>query len=51
MKKVLKIIGIILLVFVGYAFLGFLDDFLSFRKKNNEGLTTFQKLFLHCHKV
>ena len=39
-------LGIILLVFVGYAFLGFLDDFLSFRKKNNEGLTTFQKLFL-----
>ena len=39
-------LGIILLVFVGYAFLGFLDDFLSFKKKNNEGLTTFQKLFL-----
>ena len=39
-------LGIILLVFLGYAFLGFLDDFLSFRKKNNEGLTTFQKLFL-----
>jgi len=39
-------LGIILLVFVGYAFLGFLDDFLSYRKKNNEGLTTFQKLFL-----
>ena len=39
-------LGIILLVFVGYAILGFLDDFLSFRKKNNEGLTTFQKLFL-----
>ena len=38
--------GINLLVFVGYAFLGFLDDFLSFKKKNNEGLTTFQKLFL-----
>ena len=39
-------LGIILLVFVGYAILGFLDDFLSFRKKNIEGLTTFQKLFL-----
>ncbi|MBQ7105863.1 MAG: phospho-N-acetylmuramoyl-pentapeptide-transferase [Bacilli bacterium] len=39
-------LGIILLVFIGYAFLGFLDDFLSFKKKNNEGLTTFQKLFL-----
>jgi len=38
-------LGIILLVFVGYAILGFLDDFLSFKKKNNEGLTTFQKLF------
>ena len=39
-------LGIILLVFIGYAVLGFLDDFLSFKKKNNEGLTTFQKLVL-----
>ena len=39
-------LGIILLVFIGYAVLGFLDDFLSFKKKNNEGLTTFQKLGL-----
>lgn len=37
---------IILFVFVSYAFIGFLDDFLSIRKKNNEGLTTYQKLFL-----
>lgn len=37
---------IILLVFSGYSFIGFLDDFLSIRKKNNEGLTTYQKLFL-----
>ena len=27
---------IILLVFVGYSFIGFLDDFLSIKKKNNE---------------
>lgn len=39
-------LGIVLLVFIGYAFIGFLDDFLSIRKKNNEGLTTYQKLFM-----
>ena len=37
---------ILLFVFIGYAFIGFLDDFLSIKKKNNEGLTTYQKLFL-----
>ena len=39
-------LGIVLLVFIGYAFIGFLDDFLSIKKHNNEGLTTYQKLFL-----
>lgn len=39
-------LGIILLVFFGYALIGFLDDYLSLKKKGNEGLTTFQKLFL-----
>lgn len=37
---------IILLVFFGYAFIGFLDDYLSLKRHDNEGLTTFQKLFL-----
>lgn len=37
---------IVLLVFIGYAIIGFLDDFLSIRKKNNEGLSTYKKLFL-----
>ena len=37
---------IILLVFLGYALIGFLDDYLSVKKKNNIGLTTIQKLFL-----
>lgn len=37
---------IILFVFTGYSFIGFLDDFLSIKKKNNEGLTKYQKLFL-----
>lgn len=37
---------IILFVFTGYSIIGFLDDFLSIKKKNNEGLTTYQKLFL-----
>ena len=36
-------LGIVLFVFIAYAVLGFLDDFLSIRKKNNEGLTTPQK--------
>ena len=39
-------LGIVLLVFIGYTFIGFLDDFLSIRKGNNEGLTTYQKLFM-----
>ena len=37
---------IILLVFFGYALIGFLDDYLSIKRKDNEGLTSFQKLFL-----
>lgn len=37
---------IVLLVFIGYAIIGFLDDFLSIKKKNNEGLSTYKKLFL-----
>ena len=39
-------LGIVLLVFIGYACIGFLDDFLSIRKGNNEGLTAYQKLFM-----
>lgn len=39
-------LGIVLLVFLGYATIGFLDDYLSIKKKNNEGLTTYQKLFM-----
>ena len=36
---------IIMIVFVGYAFLGFLDDYLIIKRGNNEGLTQTQKLF------
>ena len=36
---------IILIVFVSYGLLGFIDDFLSIKKRTNEGLTVFQKLF------
>lgn len=36
---------IVLFVFIAYAFLGFLDDFLKIRRKQNEGLTEMQKLF------
>ena len=39
-------LGIVLLVFIGYACIGFLDDFLSIRKGNNEGLSAYQKLFM-----
>lgn len=39
-------LGIVLLVFIGYAIIGFLDDYLSIKKHNNEGLTTYQKLLL-----
>lgn len=35
---------IILIVFIGYAFLGFLDDYLIIKRGNNQGLTQFQKL-------
>ena len=34
------------MTFVGYACIGFLDDFLSIKKGDNEGLTTYQKLFM-----
>ncbi|MDD4027618.1 MAG: phospho-N-acetylmuramoyl-pentapeptide-transferase, partial [Bacilli bacterium] len=37
---------IILFVFLSYALIGFIDDYLSIKKKNNEGLTTIQKLLL-----
>lgn len=36
---------IILFVFVSYSILGFLDDFLIIKRKNNNGLTEIQKLF------
>lgn len=39
---------IVLLVFLGYGFLGFLDDYLSIKRSKNEGLSTFQKLFIQC---
>lgn len=35
---------IVIFVFVAYALLGFLDDYLSIKRKNNEGLTEIQKL-------
>ena len=35
---------IILFVFIAYTFLGFLDDFMKIKKKQNEGLTDVQKL-------
>ena len=39
-------LGIVLLVFIGYACIGFLDDFLSVRKGDNEGLSVYQKLIM-----
>lgn len=37
-------LGIVLFVFLSYALLGFIDDFLIIRRENNVGLTEFQKL-------
>ena len=37
-------LAIILFVFLSYALLGFIDDFLIIKRKNNIGLTEFQKL-------
>ncbi len=37
---------IVLFVFVSYAFIGFLDDYLSHKKGENEGLTTMQKFLM-----
>ncbi len=37
-------LGIVLVVFIGYAVIGFLDDYLSIKRRNNEGLTEVQKL-------
>jgi len=37
---------IVLLVFISYAFIGFLDDFLSLKRGKNEGLTSIQKLLM-----
>lgn len=36
---------IVLFVFIGYALIGFIDDFLILKRKNNIGLTELQKLF------
>ena len=35
---------IVLFVFISYAILGFIDDYLSIKRRNNEGLTEIQKL-------
>ena len=39
-------LSIVLIVFIGHGLIGFMDDYLSIKKKDNEGLTTYQKLFL-----
>jgi phospho-N-acetylmuramoyl-pentapeptide-transferase len=36
---------IVMTVFLGYAVIGFLDDYLSIKRKHNDGLTEVQKLF------
>ncbi len=37
---------IVLFVFISYALIGFLDDYISIKRNKNEGLSQFQKLFL-----
>lgn len=39
-------LGIVLLVFLGYSIIGFLDDILSIKRKNNVGLNEYQKTIL-----
>jgi len=39
-------LGIIIFTFIGYAFIGFIDDFLIIKKHNNKGLTKNQKFML-----
>ena len=36
---------IVMFVFISYAILGFIDDYLIIKRKNNDGLTEMQKLF------
>ena len=38
-------LSIVILVFLAYALLGFIDDYLIIKRKNNVGLTELQKLF------
>lgn len=38
-------LGIVMVTFILYGVLGFIDDFLIFKRKRNEGLTVSQKLF------
>lgn len=37
---------IVIFVFLSYGLIGFLDDFISLRRKTNKGLTQFQKILL-----
>lgn len=37
---------IVIITMIGYAFIGFLDDYLIIKRNNNKGLTEKQKLFL-----
>lgn len=39
-------LAIVILAFIGYAFIGFLDDYLIILRHNNKGLSEGQKLFL-----
>lgn len=37
---------LVLFIFIAYALIGFIDDYLIIKRRNNIGLTEFQKLFL-----
>ncbi len=37
-------IGIVLVVFIGYSIIGFIDDYLNIKRKTSKGLTPIQKL-------
>ena len=44
--KITYTLLIVLLTFIGYGLIGFIDDYLIIKRKTNEGLTEKQKLFL-----
>lgn len=41
-------LGMVLFIFISYSALGLLDDFISLKRANNEGLTSYQKFIIQA---